>query len=111
MFYEATLLTNRKVLCRLTSTEDEQLVMKTIGANENVQSLSAPKHIIQELIKMMLVEVDGKPVTYQELSPLDNFFTIKEVRQLELFYNQLHVPSVAEDDSFLLSIKPISTTK
>lgn len=112
MFQEANLLTGRIVKCRLTTTQDEELAMKSLGSIQaNQANMGAPKQIIQELIKMMIVEVDGKPVGYQELTPLDNFFSVKEIRQLELFYNYLHVPTEEEDDNFLKSIRPVSTVK
>lgn len=113
MIYEATLLGKRQVKVRELETRDEDMAIKAIGKDIDSENPLSMKVLIKEFVKMMLVEVDGQPVTYQELSEgkLDNLFSLKEMRQLESLYNELHAPSEGQTKDFLLTIKPVLTQK
>jgi hypothetical protein len=111
MFYNAILYTGKKVKVKEISTSEEELALKALGSSASFDSAVSQKGFVQELIKMMLVEIDGKSITYADLNNLDDYFKAKEIRQLESFYNKLHVPSKDEEESFLASIAPVSTVK
>ena len=113
MIYEATLLGKRKVKVRELETRDEDLAIKSIGKDLDAENPLSMKILVKEFVKMMLVEVDGEPVTYQELSEgkLDNLFSVKEMRQLEALYNDLHAPTEVQTKDFLSTIKPVLTQK
>lgn len=113
MIYEATLLGKRAVKVRELETKDEDLAVRSIGKDIDVDNPLSMKVLVKEFIKMMLVEVDGAPVTYQELTEgkFENMFSIKEMRQLEALYNELHTPSENQEKDFLQTIKPVLIPK
>ena len=113
MIYEAVILGKRKVKVRELETKDEDLAVRVIGKEIDAENPLSMKVLVKEFIKMMLVEVDDAPVTYQELTEgkFENLFSIKEMRQLEELYNELHTPSDGQKKDFLQTIKPVLTLK
>jgi len=107
MNYEAKLCTGRVVKVRELTGKEEQLVFRAVGQIE--QNAADMKRVVNEMVKMMLVEVDGKPVNYQELQEKDlsDIFRVKEMRQLEELYQELHAPTEAENKDFLKTIRPL----
>ena len=110
---EATLCTGQKIKFKELEGRDEELALQSLGSGLDVQGPAGMKRVVHEFIKMMLVEIDGEPVNYQQLSEksLSDYFKIKALRQLEALYQHLHSPSPEEDASFLLTIKPLSIVK
>ena len=110
---EATLVTGRKVLVKELTTAEEELAIRAVGSGLKPDNPASMKLLVSEFVKMMIVEIDGQKVSYQELTEkgLGNYFRLKEIRQLEELYNHIHVPSEVENQSFLTSIKNVSTLK
>jgi len=111
VLYEATLFSGRRVKVREITTNDEDVALKALGSKVDLQAPSSQRLLVQEFLKMMIVEVDDKPVSYQELQVWDNYFSVKETRQVEALYNKLHVPSDTEDEDFFKTMKPNSGGK
>lgn len=80
--HKVVLSSKKEVLLREMKIRHQELAAKICGkkAGDNMAYLSTLMQ--SELLKMLIVQVDGKPVSPTDIESLDNIFSILEYRQL-----------------------------
>lgn len=87
--YKITLSTKRVVLLRELKLKDQNLATKMLGQRKMNQ---AEMHLaIQEnLIKILLMEIDGVKLDHKAKENLDDLFSVKEYGQLVLALTKIN---------------------
>lgn len=80
--HRVTLSTKKEVLLKEMKIKFQNLALRAVGdkAGENKALLGSM--VQQELLKIMLVQIDGKPVDKKQLENLDELFSYQEFNQL-----------------------------
>lgn len=94
MCHKVTLNTKKIVLLRDPKIKDQELAGQLSGANtDNV--LSTSMLFQKEMIKILLLEVDGKKLSAIQKEDLDALFTLREYAELTFVIKQLMGDSAA----------------
>jgi hypothetical protein len=80
--YKVTLGTGREVILREMKIKHQELAAKAVGSKAGDNQMLFVTMMQKELLKILLVEVDGKAVTGIQLEDLDSLFTYQEYGQL-----------------------------
>jgi hypothetical protein len=74
---------NKEVLLREMKLKYQNLALQAIGAKGKDNQLLAGAMMVQELIKILIIKVDGQEIKKQQLESLDEIFSFKQIQQLQ----------------------------
>lgn len=80
--YKITLSTKRVVHMREMKLKYQQLAIKAVGKKAQDNDALLGSMVIAELIKMLIVDIDGARQTAAQLEDLDGLFSYKEITEL-----------------------------
>lgn len=86
---KATLSGGKVVLLREMKIKYQNLALQAIGNKAKDNQLLAGSLMVQELIKILIIDIDGKKPSSQELEKLDEVFTYKQIQQLQVVVGKL----------------------
>lgn len=69
---------------------DTKMEMKAAKIAGDVTKYAGQLTMMNETIKLTLREIDGNPVTYQDLSNLDEYFNYPELTEVRALYAEVH---------------------
>lgn len=98
MVHKVTLTSGKVVLLRDIKIKDYELAMKAAGARSGKNELLAGFSSSCELLKMLIVQIDGKDVSKASVENLDALFTASEFRQLSKFLEKLQQAEGEDED-------------
>lgn len=78
---KVTLSTGKIVVLKEYKIKDNRLATKMLG-NAKMNQLEAGIAMQENLLKILLLEIDGEPVDHAKKNDLDNIFSVKEYSQL-----------------------------
>jgi len=96
--HKVTLSSKKVVLLRDIKIKHYELAMKAAGAKSGKNELLAGFTSSVELMKMLLVQIDGKDITKAQIENLDELFTAAEFRQLSKFIDKLQQSEGEDED-------------
>jgi len=96
--HKVTLSSKKVVLLRDIKIKHYELAMKAAGAKSGKNDLLAGFTSSTELMKMLIVQIDGKDVNKAQIENLDDLFTASEFRQLAKFIDKLQQPEGEDED-------------
>lgn len=107
--YTATLPTGRTVVLEELTTQTQLVALA--ASNDNLTEAQGRFAMTLESVRLMIKEVDGKPVTYTEIEgiKLDEVFSPKEVNALLVLYGQIMGADEAEKKALVASLKLTSS--
>jgi hypothetical protein len=79
---KVTLSSGREVLLRELKIRDQEMAMRNCADKAGTNVILAATMGQKELLKLLIVQVDGKPVKGAETENLDDLFTYSEYMQL-----------------------------
>lgn len=97
-------LGEREVLIREMKIRDQKLALQAVGNRAGDNKFLLMTMLQEELLKMLLHSVDGKPVNQAQLTDLDSLFNIKEYAILQ---NVIGKISGIEDTNSLPQIENV----
>lgn len=80
--YKATLSTGKEIILKEMTIKAQNLAVKSIGNKADENKILAGSLIQQELLKILLVSINGKKPDPKELEKLDQLFTYREYIQV-----------------------------
>lgn len=86
---KATLSGGKVVLLREMKIKYQNLALQAVGSKGKDNQLLAGSLMIQELIKILIIEVDGKKPSSSDLENLDKMFSYKQISQLQIVVGKL----------------------
>jgi hypothetical protein len=84
MQYELILTTGKKVIVREPKIKDQDLAASAVAGKAGENSMSFAMHVQTEVIKQLIISVDGKVLSGQDKEKLDNHFSFQEYSELQL---------------------------
>lgn len=72
----------KTVLLRELKMKHQNLALQAVGAKGKDNQMLTGSLMIQELIKILIVQIDGKTPKASELENLDEIFSYKQIQQL-----------------------------
>lgn len=97
-----TLQTGKVVLLREMQMKYEDLAMRAVGDRAGKNEMLMGKMMQDELMKILIVDVDGKKLTQQELEKLDSVFKYPEIISLRKVMSKLMGVEETNDPKFEL---------
>jgi hypothetical protein len=91
-------------------SKDEDLACDAVGLS-GIPKGSQGFRFLREQVRLTLVAVNGKPVSYNDTERYDDIFTSKQQAQLRELVNQINNPTEEEREDFLKSIEPSTTER
>lgn len=82
MVHKVTLSSKKEVLMREMKIKFQNLAIKAVGNRAGENQAMLGNLMQQELLKQLVVQIDGKAITAKELENLDEVFTYSEYGQL-----------------------------
>lgn len=79
----------KEVLLREMKMKYQNLALQAVGNKAKDNQLLAGSLMIQELIKILIIQVDGKEVKAAVLESLDDVFSYKQLQQLQQVVGKL----------------------
>lgn len=73
----------KEVLLREMKLKYQNLALQAIGPKGKDNQLLAGAMMVQELIKILVIKVDGQEIKKQQLETLDEVFSFKQIQQLQ----------------------------
>ncbi len=89
MVHKVTLSSGKIVLLREMKIKHQNLASKAVGAKAADNNMLLASLMSQELLKILIVEINGKQPTTSEIEDLDGLFTYGEYSQLQKVVGQL----------------------
>lgn len=80
--HKVILGTQKVVLLRDIRIRDQEIAAKAVGSRAGDNSLAMATMMQKELLKLLIVEIDGKKIAPNLLEDLDALFTFQEYMQL-----------------------------
>lgn len=87
--HKVTLGSGKVVLLRDMKLQYEDLALQAAGTSHGKNEALQAKRFQDELLKILIVEVDGKKLSHTELEKLDKVFSYKDIVQLRKVMTQL----------------------
>lgn len=88
--YQLTLETGKLVVFREAKIKDETMATQLAASKaEGTSAMQLGPHLIIEMVKLLLVSIDGKTLTSKDKESLDNLFTHQEWQQIKTFITDL----------------------
>jgi len=81
--FKVTLGTGKVVLIRELQIKHQELAAKAAAPSAGDNAMLLAMAMQKEIIKMLLVEIDGKALSANEKENLDKLFTYKEYQQIQ----------------------------
>lgn len=79
----------KEVLLREMKMKYQNLALQAVGNKAKDNQLLAGSLMIQELIKVLIIQIDGKDVKPTALESLDDIFSYKQIQQLQQVIGKL----------------------
>lgn len=98
MVHKVTLGSGKVVLLRDIKIKHYELAMKAAGHKAGKNELLAGFSSSCELLKMLIVQIDGKDVSKSGVEDLDALFSASEFRQLSKFLDKLQQAEGEDED-------------
>ena len=76
--FKFTLPTKKTILLREPRIKDNRIAAKAVGLDANGNQMLSQVLVQEEMVKLLLLEVDGKKVTLNQKEDLDSLFTAVE---------------------------------
>ena len=89
MVHKVVLSSKKEVLLREMKIKYQNLALKAIGQRGGDNNMLTDSLMQQELLKILIVQVDGKPVDSKVLEQLDEVFAYAEYMQLLQVVNKI----------------------
>lgn len=80
--YSVTLSTGKKVIMREMTIKIQNLAAKAVGKAADDNKLLAASLMAQEMVKQLIISIDGKTLTGLEKEKLDEVLNYKEFQQV-----------------------------
>lgn len=94
--YKVTLGTGKVVLLREMKVRYEDLAIQAAGGKSGKNEMLAQKRVGDEILRLLIVEVDGEKPSKDALEQLDKLFSYKELGQLRKVVGQIAGDSEGE---------------
>lgn len=88
---------------RITGREEE--LSFDLARVQGTASGADMDRILKERIRQTVCAIDGKPVTYDDVGSLNERFTVKQIRYLEIMYAELNGVPQEEMEDFRASLR------
>jgi len=109
--YQLTLETGKKVVFREAKIKDETMATQlAVAKAEGSNALQLGPHLIIEMVKLLLVSIDGKNLTSKEKESLDDLFSHREWQQVKSFISDLIGGDTKAPKLEMISLAPASST-
>lgn len=79
----------KEVLLREMKMKYQNLALQSVGNKAKDNQLLAGSLMIQELIKILIIQIDNKDVKASALESLDDIFSYKQLQQLQQVVGKL----------------------
>lgn len=79
----------KEVLLREMKMKYQNLALQAVGSRGKDNQLLVGSLMIQELIKILIIQIDGKEVKSVQLEDLDGLFSYKQIQQLQTVVGKL----------------------
>jgi len=89
MVHKVTLSSGKVVLLRPMKNKYRNLAIQAVGKKAGDNQLLAGALMQDELLKMLIVQLDGKPVEPKTLEDLDSVFEYMDIQQLTAVITKL----------------------
>jgi hypothetical protein len=89
MVHKVTLSSGKVVMLREMKIKHQTLATQAVGSKAGDNQLLMATLMQQELLKTLLVNIDGRPVSGQEREDLDSLFSYVEYNQLSRVIGQI----------------------
>ena len=80
---------NKEVLLREMKLKYQNLALQAVGNKGKDNQMLAGALMIQELMKILIIKIDGQDVKKAQLEALDELFTFKQIQQLQSVVGKL----------------------
>src|SRR3990172_8270304 len=80
--YKVMLPSKKVVLLREMKVRYEDLALQTVGRTAGKNEMLAHKKVGDEMLKLLIVQVDGKKPTSVELEKMDDMFDYRDISSL-----------------------------
>lgn len=87
--YKVTLSSSKVVLLREFKMYHQELAIKAAGNRAGSNQTLQQFYMMQEIIKALVVQVDGADVDKNKIENLDNYFSVGEIAQIQNFLKQV----------------------
>jgi hypothetical protein len=89
MVHKVVLSSGKEVLLRDMKIKDQELAAQAAGQRAGENQMAMAMGMQQELIKLLLVQVDGKDIPAPERENLDSLFSYQEYQQVSQVLSKL----------------------
>lgn len=80
---KVTLSGNKVVMLRPMKMKYQNLALQSIGSKAKDNQMLAGSLMLQELMKILIINIDGNKVSPAQLENLDDVFSYKQLQQLQ----------------------------
>lgn len=87
--HKVTLSSGKVVLLRDFKIRDQELAMQIAGRKAKDNAAYLGMLVQKELIKILLIQIDGKDIPKTAVEDLDSLFTISEYKQLVMYLGKM----------------------
>lgn len=81
--HQVTLSTGKVIILGELKIRTQELAIKSVGNKAQGNDALRDLYVSQELVKLLLIEVDGKPVDKRQVENLDEMFSLREFKQIQ----------------------------
>jgi hypothetical protein len=96
--HKVTLSTGKVVLVRQPKISTFELACKAVGKRAEGNTLLQGAIVSKEVVKLLIAQIDDKPVSHNDLHDLDKVFSPLEYRQLQKVVQQLSGDDEGDND-------------
>jgi len=89
LVHKVTLSSNKEVILRDFKIKHQEMAMQNVAKKAGDSALLMGGLLQSELLRLLIVQIDGKPVRGIELENLDNLFSYQEYMQLLMVMKKL----------------------
>lgn len=107
--YQITLESDKKVVFREAKIKDETTATQLAASKaEGTNALQIGPHLIIEMVKILLVSINGKKLSQKEKESLDDLFTHKEWQQVKSFITEMMGAEIKAPKLEMIKLEPDS---
>lgn len=81
--HKVKLSTGKEVVLGEFKIRTQELAIKAVGNKAGGNEALRDLYVSQELVKLLLLEVDGQPVDKHRIEDLDSLFNLREFKQVQ----------------------------
>jgi len=104
LVHKVTLSSGKEVMLRDFKIKHQEMAMQNVAKKAGDSALLMGGLIQSELLRLLIVQIDGKSVKPMELENLDNMFSYQEYMQLLLVMRKLMGTEEEELGKFQLEV-------